>query len=407
MAEENPLISTEKYEKKKPSDGPSNRDLKILIVDDLPNMRRTLRNMLRYLGFENVEEVDDGDTGIQKLMEHHFDFVVADWVMPRLSGIEMLRAAKEKPNLKNIPFLMVTAEVDAGQIVQAAETEVDGYIIKPFVAKTLEDKIDSIIHKKKNPSETQKLFLAAEAAKEKQEYGQALAALEMVMVKERSPNSARARQAMGEIYELQGDPDKAEKIYTEAIAVNPQFVKVRQSLGELYEKNGDTEKARRAIEAAAKISPNNPDRLTKLGKLYLESGDIEKADEVFKSAIKHDPNNPERRTAIGEIFMKAGHEDKAAESFQGSLGLKQDTAVSNRLGIALRKKGKFKEAILEYRKAIKVDPGDEALYYNVGRAFMQDKNYASARKAFKKALTIDSDFTDAKKMLEKLEQRGY
>lgn len=380
------------------------KDMRILVVDDLSNMRKTLRNMLRYIGFENIEEADDGDTGLKKLNESKFDMVVADWVMPRVSGIEMLRMAREQPNLKDVPFLMVTAEVDAGQIVQAAETEVDGYIIKPFVAKTLEEKILAILHKKKNPSELQLLFQKSEAAQEKGDPKEALRFLEKAQ--ELNPKSARTRQAMGAIYEKMGDLDKAEELYKEAALVNPQFVKVHQSLGELYEKKGEPEKAAKAIEAAVEISPNNPDRLTLLGKVYLENGNLEKAEELFKAAVKHDPKNPDRQTAIGEIFLKAGLEDKAAESFQGSLELKQDVNVYNRLGIALRRKGKFKEAILEYKKALKVDPNDEVIYYNIGRAYMQDQNFMSARKAFNKALAMDPKFEDAKRMLEKLDEKG-
>ncbi len=381
------------------------KSLRILVVDDLSNMRKTLKNMLRFIGFDQIDEADDGDTGINMLTKHQYQLVVCDWVMPRVSGIDMLRKAREMPHLKDLPFLMVTAEVDAAQIVQAAETEVDGYIIKPFVARTLEEKIVAIINKKNNPTDLQKLMMAAEAAKDREDYGEAIACFERAQ--ELNPNSARTRQGMGEIYRLQGDLDRAEQLFQEAAVANPRFVKVHQSLGELYEEKGDKVMAAMAMETAAEISPNNPDRLTKLGELYLENGDTDKAEEVFKAAVKHDPNNPDRRTAIGEAFLKAGQEDRAAESFQDSLSLKQDTNVYNRLGIALRKKGRFKEAILEYRKAIKVDPNDEVLYYNIGRAFMQDKNFNSARKAFQKSLALDPDFADANKMIQKLDEMGH
>jgi len=409
---ENPLINLagQNAMEPQPAKGPSSnarseREMRLLVVDDLANMRRTLRNMLRYLGFENIVEADDGDTGLEKLEESPIDFVIADWVMPRIAGIDMLRAARERPHLRDIPFLMITAEVEAGQIVQAAETDVDGYIIKPFVAKTLEEKILGIIHRKKNPSALQKLFSAAEEAKTRENYDQAIKIFEKI--KEVNPRSARARQAMGSIFEIQGDLDKAEAFYQEAAAVNPQFIKVHQSLGDLYVKKGEPEKAVMALESAVHISPNNPDRLMKLGQAYLESGDPEGADEVFKSAVKQDSMNADRRTAIGELFLKAGQEERAAETFRDSLHLKEDINVYNRLGIALRRKGKFKEAIKEYKRAIKVDPNDEVLYYNIGRAFMQDRNFKSARKAFGKALAVDSGFEDAKKMLKKLDEKGY
>jgi len=118
--------------------------MKILIVDDFSTMRRIIKNLLRDLGFNNTEEADDGNTGLPKLQSGNFDFLVTDWNMPGMTGIDLLRAVRADERLKTLPVLMVTAEAKKEQIVLAAQEGVNGYIVKPFTAQTLKEKIDKI-----------------------------------------------------------------------------------------------------------------------------------------------------------------------------------------------------------------------------------------------------------------------
>ena len=120
------------------------RDMKILIVDDFATMRRIIRNLLRELGFTNTHEADDGDTALPMLQSGNFDFVVSDWNMPRMTGLDLLRAVRADVNLNELPVLMVTAESKRERIVEAAEAGVNGYVVKPFTAGTLEEKINDI-----------------------------------------------------------------------------------------------------------------------------------------------------------------------------------------------------------------------------------------------------------------------
>ena len=123
------------------------RDMKILIVDDFATMRRIIRNLLRELGFTNTHEADDGDTALPMLQSGNFDFVVSDWNMPRMTGLDLLRAVRADVNLNELPVLMVTAESKRERIVEAAEAGVNGYVVKPFTAGTLEEKIKEIFKK--------------------------------------------------------------------------------------------------------------------------------------------------------------------------------------------------------------------------------------------------------------------
>jgi two-component system chemotaxis response regulator CheY len=120
------------------------KDINILIVDDFSTMRRIIRNLLRDLGFNNTSEADDGKTALPMLKSGRFDFLVTDWSMPGMDGLTLLRTVRADEELSHMPVLMVTAEAKREQIVIAAEAGVNGYVVKPFTAATLKDKIEKI-----------------------------------------------------------------------------------------------------------------------------------------------------------------------------------------------------------------------------------------------------------------------
>ncbi len=121
-----------------------NKDMRILVVDDFSTMRRIIKNLLRDLGLNNTQEADDGLTALPMLQAGGFDFLITDWNMPGMQGIDLLRAVRADAQLKSLPVLMVTAEQKREQIITAAEAGVNGYIVKPFTAVTLKEKIDKI-----------------------------------------------------------------------------------------------------------------------------------------------------------------------------------------------------------------------------------------------------------------------
>ena len=121
--------------------------MKILIVDDFSTMRRIIKNLLRDLGFNNTSEADDGNTALPLLEAGTFDFLVTDWNMPGMTGIELLKKVRSIENIATMPVLIVTAEQKREQIVEAAEAGVNGYIVKPFTAETLKEKIEKIFER--------------------------------------------------------------------------------------------------------------------------------------------------------------------------------------------------------------------------------------------------------------------
>ncbi len=123
---------------------PYDPNMRVLIVDDFSTMRRIVRNVLRQLGFNNVVEADDGTTAWEVLQREKIEFIVSDWNMPQMTGIELLRKVRADERLANTPFLMVTAEAQQENILEAVQAKVSNYIVKPFTADTLKQKIDKI-----------------------------------------------------------------------------------------------------------------------------------------------------------------------------------------------------------------------------------------------------------------------
>lgn len=123
---------------------PADPSMKVLVVDDMVTMRRIVKNILKQLGFGNVDEAENGQEALQKLRADTFGFVVSDWNMPVMTGIDMLRAIRADEKLKAIPVLMVTAEAQQSNLIEAVQAGVSNYIVKPFTAETMQEKIAKI-----------------------------------------------------------------------------------------------------------------------------------------------------------------------------------------------------------------------------------------------------------------------
>ncbi|RJP75910.1 MAG: response regulator [Desulfobacteraceae bacterium] len=119
--------------------------IKILIVDDFATMRRILKNILKQLGFVNITEADDGTTALEQLKSGHFDLIISDWNMPKMTGLELLKTVRGMSDIKDIPFLMVTAEAQKQNVISAVQAGVSNYVVKPFTAEQISDKLEKIL----------------------------------------------------------------------------------------------------------------------------------------------------------------------------------------------------------------------------------------------------------------------
>ena len=122
-----------------------NTNLKVLVVDDFATMRKIIKNILTQLGFKNIFEADDGSSALELLKKEKIDLIISDWNMPKMSGLDLLKAVRNDPNLKDILFVMVTAEAQKDNVIEAIKHGVNQYIVKPFTPETLKEKLEKVL----------------------------------------------------------------------------------------------------------------------------------------------------------------------------------------------------------------------------------------------------------------------
>ena len=269
-------------------DQPTKPDLSILVVDDMRNMRRTIKNMLLSLGYRKIEEASDGDDAISLIERYQnvplkkFHLIMLDWNMPRVHGIEVLKFIKKNPIYMNTAVLMITAENWAVEIMEAAEDHVDGYVIKPFVAQTLENKIKGIMDKVYNPPEKEKLMREAELLLYDERYDESKSKLEELL--KLDPDSARAYRYMGKISAINNDDSKAEELFRKAIECNKEYTKAYKDLADILVKTDRSGDAIKILEQASEVNPRNHPRLLMIGNLYVNIGKYNELLTLFHKA---------------------------------------------------------------------------------------------------------------------------
>jgi two-component system chemotaxis response regulator CheY len=125
-----------------------NTGIKVLVVDDFPTMRRIVKNLIKQVGFESIDEAEDGQQAWNKLKSGNFGLILCDWNMPKMEGIDLLKNIRQDAALKDIPFIMITAEAEKEKVIEALKAGVDNYIVKPFTAEVLREKLEKVAERK-------------------------------------------------------------------------------------------------------------------------------------------------------------------------------------------------------------------------------------------------------------------
>lgn len=230
--------------------------------------------MLLSMGYRKIEEASDGDDAIDLIKRYQnvplrkFHLIILDWNMPRVHGIDVLRFIKKNPEHITTGVLMVTAENWAVEIMEAAEDHVDGYIIKPFVAKILEKKVNAVLERKYKPEPEERIMREGEKLLYEEEYDDAKNKFEELL--KLKPDSARAYRYLGKISLIKDDAVKAEELFRKAIEHNEKYTKAYKGLADVMVKTDRPAEAIKILETASEINPRNYPRLMMIGKLYLD-----------------------------------------------------------------------------------------------------------------------------------------
>ena len=384
---------------------PADNELRFLVVDDSPSVRHILRNYLRSFGYSQVLEAPDGLKAYELIQNRQIDFVICDWIMPGLSGLDLLRRLRARPQTRELPFIMITGEKNEAAVAEACEAQVDAYLIKPFTAQALQEKIERLLSARRRPSpidqaleEGQRLVAQGRAGEALERYRRALSL---------NPNSPRTLYAMGLAHEALGDKEEALACYRRAVDLSPHFVKAHDRAAELLLSMGRAAEAEDHLRQAIRTSPRQARRHLSLGRALMTQGRQDEAALVLEQALRHAGDDAELAREVGELFLAAGMNQQAAQAFQGSLDIDPRVVhVYNRLGIAHRRQGKPRQAIEAYRRALAIAPQDENLHFNLAVAHLEAGQKTLARRAVARALELNPEFPEAKALLAHLQRGG-
>ncbi len=377
----------------------SKANMRVLLAEDNANMRRTIRHMLVGIGFKRIVDVPDGLAAWNWLQIDTYDLVLCDWNMPGMLGIEVLAHMRADERLKSVPFIMITAEMQDDIVAQAAEDQVDGYIIKPFTKALLQEKIDQVFNRRFNPSHFDSLLQLGDTylannmiAQAEDAYNQALTI---------KFDLARAMMGLALCAKAKKDYDEAEKWLRKATLAQPKFAKGYDELAEIYKIKGDEAKRLEALKTAVAISPRDSSRQVSFGEAQIKCGDMEGARHSFAKAVEIDPGAQNQTERIAEAYLESGKYDDAVEMFERSLEIDPNALNTyNRMGIAYRRQKRPEKAIELYDRALQIHPNNAVVIYNKGCAYLEMKMIPRAAEEFERALEAEPNFAPARKALD-------
>lgn len=324
----------------------------ILIVHNDSEKRGYVVDTLKKSGFDNIEQVEDGAAAFHVLKRRPVNCVISAWNMPQMNGLTLLRIISADEDLYNIPFIIMTANINRETVMEAGKYGVTSILLEPFSVDALKHKINSVlsIHKSEKSDAAEDFFKKAKNLAEEGKYDEALALYKRML----------EAYEDAEVYYNIGHIKTAQEKYDEALI---------------------------AFRRAVMINNLHAHAYKQMGKVHVQKGDPEKAEEYFQKA--------------GDIFLERNMDSEAEEAYKEVLKINPDTTnVYNSLGILYRKQRKYGEALKQYNMAIKVSPDDENILYNLGRALLDSDRVEDAKNTFLKAVEINPEFTEAKNMLQ-------
>ena len=259
-------------------------NMSVLIADDMENMCKSIRGMMKVLGYgRKFKLVGNGREAWNLVKSESIDIVIADWNMPLMTGVDLLERIREDKQLREMPVMMVTAEANREVVAEAAEADIDFYVLKPLTVKTLGKRIANMLEKANNPPA---MIRHLRKAVRKEEEGDIEGAiLEAHEAMKADPDSSRPIRELGYLYFKNNDLVNAERYLIKAAKMNKIDVIAFHRLGELYLKKNDIENAIKFLNRAISISPRHVSRGVKFGKILVQKGMKGKAVSVFKKAI--------------------------------------------------------------------------------------------------------------------------
>ncbi|GAB6160847.1 hypothetical protein JCM12298_00060 [Desulfothermus naphthae] len=374
----------------------------ILLVDDIQPARETLINILKVIGYKNFLNASNGEEAIELLKNNpDIQLIISDWKMPKMDGIELLKWVRSHKEFKNIPFIMVTSKGEKEDIALAAEEDVTEYLVKPVTIDALISKMENIENKlakfNKLKKKLKSIKKSIDCGKEKE-----IKAKMENLLKEYPNDKPRLLIEIATMYMEKGCLDEAERIVDIALSNNPLYTKGWWLKSEIALKKNDPNSALSALKKLYELNPNSSKILYNIGKIYLAKENLDKAKNFFLMAIKVDPKNEKLVQNIWNSYLEKDFVEEVLRDFSHILFEKLTVETLNNLAVCLSKKGSVEQAIIAYRQALKKEPKNSRIHYNLAVAYLKAGKKKNSLIHLNEAIQIDPEFEDAKKLLDKL-----
>jgi len=374
----------------------------ILLVDDIQPARETLSNILKVLGYKNFLEACNGEEAVELLEKNpDIQLIISDWKMPRMSGIELLKWIRSHKEFKDIPFIMVTSKGEKEDVALAAEQDVTEYVVKPVTVEALISKIENIDNRLTKLKELKQKLEVIKKLIESGKDEEIKKELEKVL-EEFPKDKSRLLREIAYMYMKRGYLDEAERMINMALSENPLYNKGWWLKNEIALKKKDLNGALSALKKLYELNPNSSKVLYHIGKIYLAKEKLDKAKSFFLMALKVDPKNEQLIQDIWNAYLEKDLLDEVFRDFGHILFEKLNVETLNNLAVSLSKKGSVDQAIVAYRQALKKEPKNSRIHYNLAVAYLKADNKKNALVHLNEAIQLDPKFENAKNLLEKL-----
>ncbi|MCF6246098.1 MAG: response regulator [Desulfobacula sp.] len=277
----------------------------VLVVDDMKSMRLTIRKMLKHLSLgKHLKFAQNGREGLQILHASYVDLVIMDWSMPIVNGTQMLESIRNDRSLRDMPVIMVSAESEKDIVLEVAETEIDGYLLKPLTLDALDTRVRAVVDKANNPDKSTILIAEAREFEEAGDIKTALRRIKLALALK--PKASRLHRQLGLLYDKAGKPDKAEKCLKKAALINPQDAMTRKILGDMYIQKKDFQTASQYYLEAMSQTTRFSETAIQLGEKLLRINQKHIAISLFSKVISHSKKNLNDKKRIIEICLNHG-----------------------------------------------------------------------------------------------------
>lgn len=378
----------------------------IIIVDDIQPSRETTINILKALGFKKFLQAPDGQDAIDLLAKHQDTvLIISDWKMPRLSGLELLKAVRRDKNLSHIPFLMITSKSETEDVALAADFEVTAYLVKPISVQGLLDKLQ--LFGDENPESRFNREIAESRAKVAEEDWRGAEHLLTALLPAYPQFEARTLFELGRVLAGQKRWKESEEMLENAIRMSPLLARAWKEKGHIQGLQKRWQEAEVSMDQALSLSPSNAEYMVELGKTQLAQGYAEKAKTTFTKAMNVNRRDDTLKQAVWDTYLALDQLDTAQRDFGTQLTAGLSVEALNNTAVMMRKEGRREEAIQFYKLALAKDSENPKLHYNLAMAYISLNKRDSAVRHLQHAVKIAPDFREAKNLLQETRDDGF